>query len=295
MKNSWIHLTTCLGLLLSLIWNVHAQEHPQLIIRSDDMGFSHGSNVANQRLLETGMPVNISVLFTGPWYREAVDILKQYDNVSIGVHLCANSEWKNFKWGPVTSKNQVPSLINEEGYFWGSYQELNIDHAPNVDEMEIEFRAQIDRALASGLEIDYIDNHMGAGMHTPEQRKMVESIARDYGLAISSYWGEHRPSKGFSRGNKQAQEKKLYEVINSLESGSLYLLVFHLGTDGPEMRAMQDLNAEGVRNMSEQRQWEMEMLTNTDFRKLIKKNQIELVTYKYLVETYGLDHQKDKD
>jgi len=279
---------------LGWIQDLAAQDQPRLIIRSDDMGFSHGSNVANQQLLETGMPVNISVLFTGPWYREAVEILRQYDHVSIGVHLCANSEWKNFKWGPVASKDQVPSLLNEEGYFWGSYQELNIDHQPVVAEMEIEFRAQIERALASGLKIDYVDNHMGAGMHTPEQRKMVEQLAKAYGLGISGYWGEKRLGS-FGGDSEKERKGKLLGMLDEMEAGKLYLLVFHLGIDGPEMQAMQDLNEQGVKNMSENRQWELNILVDPEFKERIEKHKIECVTYQQLIESLGLEAQQTRE
>lgn len=280
--------------MLGLIPNLIAQEHPRLIIRSDDMGFSHGSNVANQQLLETGMPVNISVLFTGPWYREAVEILRQYDHTSIGVHLCANAEWKNFKWGPVASKDQVPSLLNEEGYFRGSYQELNIDHEPVVAEMEIEFRAQIERALATGLKIDYVDNHIGAGMHTPQQRAMVEKLAKEYGLGISGYWGEKRPGN-FGGDSEKERKDKLLRIFDEMEAGKLYLVVFHLGIDGPEMQAMQDLNEQGVKNMSENRQWEMNILVDPECKARIEKHNIELVTYQQLIESLGLEAQQIRD
>lgn len=266
----------------------------RLIIRSDDMGFSHGSNVANRRLVASGLPVNVSVLFTGPWYKEAVAILKKHPEVSVGVHLCANSEWKHYKWGPVASKDRVPSLVTEDGYFHGSYRALNIEHTPDVDEMEIEFRAQIERALRTGLPIDYLDNHMGAGMHTPKQRAMVERLARTYDLPISGYYGEHRPGS-FSGGDYGAQLDRLVGLVDRMPADSLNRLVFHLGTDTPELQAMQDLNENGVQRMSQQRQIEQDLLLSDAFRAALRRNNVQLVTYRALVEAQGVQPSPDEE
>src|SRR2546427_6190080 len=65
-----------------------------LIIRTDDVGMSHSVNMGVQRLLDTGLPVSVSVMFACPWYQEAVDILKRHPEVSVGIHLTLNSEWK---------------------------------------------------------------------------------------------------------------------------------------------------------------------------------------------------------
>ena len=264
-----------------------AQEaSPRLLIRSDDMGFSHGANAANQQLLESGLVFNISVLFAAPWYKEAVEILKGHPAVSVGVHLCANSEWASYKWGPVAGRDQVPSLVDEDGHFFGSYAELNIDHTPRVEDLETEFRAQIERALKSGLTIDYIDNHMGAGMRTSEQRAMVERLAQEYDLAISGYYGEQSPGN-FSDGAFEEQPARLNALLDGLSPDSLYRFVFHVGTDTPELQAMHDLNEGGVPNMSEQRQLEMEMLLSPQFEAALARNHVQLVTYRDLIREHG--------
>ena len=264
---------------LVLPFHLYAQKGPRLIIRSDDMGFSHGSNVANEALLESGLVLNISVLFAAPWYQESVEILKRYPEVSVGVHLCANAEWKHYKWGPVADRHEVPGLVNGEGYFWGSYQELNTEHPPRVEELEIEFRAQIERALATGLRIDYIDNHMGAGMHTAEQRAMVTRLAQEYGVAHSGSFGEIRPAS-FHVGDAEAQRAQLISNIDAMHSDSLYLIVFHVGTDTPELQAMTDTNVSGTPNMSEQRQGERDLLLSNELNDALKRNAVRLVRYR---------------
>src|SRR5580692_9051104 len=90
---------------------------PQLLLRLDDIGMNHSVNMAAQKMAETGMPFSASVQFACPWYQEAVEILKKYPNVSVGVHLTLTSEWKNYRWGPVTGRTAVPSLVDTVGYF----------------------------------------------------------------------------------------------------------------------------------------------------------------------------------
>ena len=69
-----------------------------ILIRCDDIGMCHAVNMAAKEVLETGMPVSMSVMVPCPWFTEAVELLKKYDNVSIGIHLTLNAEWKQYRW-----------------------------------------------------------------------------------------------------------------------------------------------------------------------------------------------------
>src|SRR2546426_9237356 len=95
-----------------------------LIIRTDDVGMSHSVNMALQRLIDTGLPLSVSVMFACPWYQETVEILKRHPAVAVGIHLTLNSEWKNYRWGPVTGREAVPTLVDSNGYFFQSAEAL---------------------------------------------------------------------------------------------------------------------------------------------------------------------------
>ena len=73
---------------------------PRLIIRTDDIGFCHGVNMAFKRVAEQGIVTSASVIVNTPWLDEAVAILKAHPEISVGVHLALNSEWREYKWGP---------------------------------------------------------------------------------------------------------------------------------------------------------------------------------------------------
>ncbi len=195
----------------------HTVSSVSLIIRTDDIGMSHSVNMAMQKLVSTGMPVSVSVLFACPWYQEAVEILKQHPNVSVGIHLALNSEWKNYRWGPVAGSAAVPSLVDENGFFFPSSEALH-QHNPNVAEVEKELRAQIERALRSGVKIDYVDEHMGTATRYPEFREVTERLAKEYGLGMSGYFGGamDAPQHSAAPGRKR---DSLGAVLNPLKAG----------------------------------------------------------------------------
>src|SRR5213078_2674700 len=127
-----------------------ARDPVSLIIRSDDAGMSHSVNMALQRLIDSGLPVSVSVMFACPWYQETVAILKRHPAVAVGIHLTLNSEWKNYRWGPVTGREAVPTLVDADGYFFQSADALYRNH-PDLREIEKELRAQIARELRLGM------------------------------------------------------------------------------------------------------------------------------------------------
>jgi len=250
---------------------------PALMIRCDDAGMCHAVNQAIGEVLATGMPVSVSVMFACPWYQEAVGILRGKDRVSVGVHLTLNAEWKNYRWGPVAGRCDVPTLVDSEGFFYPSRAEL-FSHAPDTAEAEREMRAQVMRALRSGLRIDYLDYHMSAAVSTPALRRAVERIAREYGLGISRYFGEE-DLEGWYGVPPAGKKDTLLERVGSVDGGPTRLLVFHVGLTGTEMDALEDLNSFGLKEMSSHRQAELRALTSPEFRQLLAAKGVRLMTY----------------
>lgn len=293
MKNI---LKRYLFLLMTVVWlspaiAQNADQLPKLLIRLDDIGMNHSVNMAAEKMAKTGLPFSVSLQFACPWYQEAVEILKKYPNVSVGVHLTLTSEWKNYRWGPVTGRTAVPSLVDEVGYFPHSTSSF-AKSGYKMEEVETELSAQIERALASGLRITYIDPHMGIALSTPALRALTEKLAHKYKLAISTlssvtYFGETYMEMW---GEPIATKKKVFRnyVSTKLSPNKPNLVVIHTATASPEMDALVDMNSsmmngkDGKPLTSLHRQTELNMLLSPEFRAMEGKK-FKMINYAQLL------------
>ncbi len=275
-------------MLIIIITGVYGKDdQATLLVRCDDIGMCHAVNVAAKELAETGIPLNYSIMFVCPWYQEAVDILKEYDNVCFGIHLTLNSEWKNYRWGPCTVQANVSSLVDENGYFFPR-QDLAYAADPSLKEIEIEIRAQIERALRSELNIQYCDTHMSTLDTRKDIHQLVVRLANEYGLIFSEFVSDNRMSGMYS----QPPEEKmgsLFKQLDKINPKGVNLLVCHLGKTGSEMDALIDMNPSGPAFMSRHREAELKVLASPKFRQKIKDNAIHLSTY-----TQEYKHKKGK-
>lgn len=264
-------------------------EPKQLLVRCDDIGMSHTVNMAVRELIASGVPFSTSVMMACPWYLEAVEILNANPHIGVGIHLTLNSEWQHYKWGPVLGAATVPSLVDQNGHFYASEAEFA---AANVDlaEVEMELRAQIERALTAGLRVDYLDYHMLTPTSTPEMTAIVEGLAAEYGFGMARYFGES--SVSIWADEPEDKLASLLGHIRDIQPG-LNLLVLHLGMETPEMSAMVDLNnAADPYRVAIHRQAELDAITAPAFRAAIEEAGIELLTYKDIVSNLGLESMR---
>lgn len=292
----WNYLIAFLCLVAILMPTCGEKKPPavtELLIRCDDIGMCHSVNRAALQLAETGRPFSASVMFGCPWYQEAVMLLKDYPQISFGVHLTLNAEWKNYRWGPIVGTLGAPSLVDSCGFFFPS-RKLFFENQLEISDVEKELRAQIERAVHSGLKIDYLDYHMGTAVSTPEFRALVERLANEYSLGISRYFGE-------------VDIKNIYDVpytektdsltarIGRLSREHVNLLVFHIGMDTPEMQAMLDMNPFGPLEMSKHRQAELDALCSRKFRDVLAAGNVKLLNYSDILRRVGLESMRNPE
>lgn len=279
---------TALVIVLAMVSTLSAQPKTPIpvLLRFDDWGMSHSVNSAARKVVALGIPVSASIMFACPWYQEAVEIVKNAPNVSVGVHLTLNAEWTPYRWGPVTGRSAVPSLVDTNGFFFPSRAALFANH-PSLKEIETELRAQIDRAVRSGARIDYLDYHMGAAVETPQTRGIVERLAAEYGLAVSRYFDEVDVESGYAA---PVADKKdtLLARFRTLQPGGTKLFVIHVGMDDNELSAMRDLNPFGPAGMSKHRQAELDAWSSAEIQQILKQPSIRLVNYATLIREKGL-------
>ena len=95
-----------------------------LIVNADDLGMCHAVNEAIFRTLKDGIASSTSLMVPCPWMLHATHFLSDNPEIPFGIHLTAISEWADYRWGPVTAREKVPSLLDKgllgQGrYFYG--------------------------------------------------------------------------------------------------------------------------------------------------------------------------------
>lgn len=258
---------------------------PELLIRCDDIGMCHSVNLAVEELAKTGIKFSASVMVVCPWFREAASILKKYSNVTVGVHLALNSEWENYKWGPVLGRSAVPSLVDSDGYFFGNTAAFKAN-GPRTDEVEKELRAQIERAIRSGLDIKYLDAHMSAISDNPEYWAFVKKLAKEYHLVVTRTIGDKDIPIMYSAPIDKKRDV-LIEDVSHLSTDNINLLVCHIALDTRESEALIDSNPGGLPDVGKNRQGELDALLSPEFKGAIKKYNLKLVNYADFAPTSG--------
>jgi len=160
----------------------HAPQARVLIVNADDFGMCHDQNEGVIRGLTDGLFTSSTILVTCPWFEEAADFARIDPAADLGVHLTLTAEWDRYKWGPVLGRRAVPSLVDERGYLWQTVAQV-YEHA-RLDEAEAELRAQIEKALAAGIDVTHLDSHMGTLQLRADYHEIYLRLANEYRVPI---------------------------------------------------------------------------------------------------------------
>lgn len=273
--------------LLTIINFSHAQQKaPRLIIRGDDMGFSHSGNLALVKCSNEGIQTSIEVIVPSPWFPEAVKLLKENPGIDVGIHLALTSEWENVKWRPLSN---CKSITDSNGYFYPMvYRNKNypgqaiLDNPWKIEDVERELRAQIEMALKHIPRISHLSSHMGCTNLSPEVKALTKKLAAEYKIPVDpELFG--LTGIGYQGAKQTANEKieSFIRMLNKLEPGKTYLFVDHPGIDDAELRAVHHI---GYENVAADRQGVTDLFTSARVRDAIKAKGIVLISYKDLVQ-----------
>ena len=283
-------LLTAATILLSCV-TAKAQE---LVIRIDDMGALHSVNTASIDTYQNGIAKSVEVLAVGSWFPEAVKMLKENPGLDVGVHLAITSEWENVKWRPLT---HCPSLVDENGYFYPmmgpnpAYPGQSIMENKDkfdINEIEQEFRAQIELALKNIPQVTHISGHMFSTAFSPEVVAVVQKLSDEYNLP-SIDRAESFEQYGFTytgyEGPKATFEEKVASFIKSLdkmEKGKRYMFVDHPAYNDSEMQTVMHI---GYEDVAVDRQGVTDLLKSPEVLAAINERGIKLIDINTLTKS----------
>ena len=262
-----------------------------LIINADDLAMSHSENDASFTALDQKLVTSATVMVPAPWFGEVAAYARTHPDADLGLHLTLTAEWQTFRWGPVTPRNLVPSLVGPDGNFYATVAELE-QHA-KLDEVEIELRAQIERAKAMGLNPTHLDSHMLALYDTPALFAVLQKLAREYKLPIRMSRNDPTfkpllqymtaadpfPDAMFTAmpDVQPAAWKDYYlNVVKNLQPGVTELVV-HLAHDDAEMRAV---TVNYPVWDAAWRQRDVDAISSPEFRKALADNHVILIGWR---------------
>ncbi len=250
------------------------------------MGFSHSGNMALIKCYKDGIEKSIEVIVPSPWFPEAVKLLKENPGVDVGIHLAITSEWDFIKWRPLTD---CPSIRDSNGYFYPkvypdkAYPGMSIkENKWKIEDIEKEFRAQIEMAKKLLPHISHLSSHMGCATLAPEVRELTRGLAKEYNIPVDPDT-DVQNLVGYDGPHKTSEEKieGFIKTLNKLQPGKTYIFLDHPGIDNDELRAVYHI---GYYNVAEDRQGVTDLFTSEKVKAAIKQKGIELIGYKDLVE-----------
>lgn len=153
----------------------------RVIAHADDIGMCHGANTAFAAVAGKGFITSGSVMVPCPWFREIAEMAAANGQFDLGVHLTLTSEWRFYRWRPLTGTSKSGGLVDDDGYMWKSARAARERAHPEA--VEAELRMQIDAALAAGIDATHLDCHMGTAL-AGEFADIYLRLGRDYRLPV---------------------------------------------------------------------------------------------------------------
>ena len=254
----------------------------KLIINADDFGHTMGTSYGIIEAHLRGVVSSTTALTVSPHFMPSMAAAKALaPALPVGVHLALTLKGAR----PVLPLDLVPSLVNEDGYFWSRKE---VAEKAKPEEVYIEFEAQILRFLESGLYPTHLDSHHFVHGQTPEIFKVTMDLAKKFNLPI------RRPLQGAAvaeLAEKYPEQKTtcamfyeffdegatldnfisiLDKVVNS--EGEVFESYCHPGLIDPDILKLTDY--------SQNRLTELEILTSDKAKAAIAERNIILTNFR---------------
>ncbi|HSL45564.1 MAG TPA: polysaccharide deacetylase family protein, partial [Anaerolineales bacterium] len=195
-----------------------------VIIHTDDIGMCHAAVQAFKDLWTFGTITSAAVMVPCPWFPAVARMCRENPEIDMGVHATLNSEWESFRWGPVSTRDPDSGLLDADGYFHQWHQAVYDNARPEA--VEREANAQIERALAAGIDVTHVDSHMGTIMNP----KFIQSYVQAASSKLLPSLLPRLTAKGMNLMGLSEEERIAYApLLDMFESMGLLLMDGILG------------------------------------------------------------------
>lgn len=278
-----------------------------IILHADDAGMSEGANIATAHYLKNNYIQSAAIMAPCPAADEFIQWAIDHPDADVGMHLTHTSEWKTYRWGPVSDPAEVPGLIDPEGMLWPEV--FNVVMSASADEVEKEIRAQIEKAISMGYKPKHIDTHMGTLYGHPEYVERFFKVAVEYGIpanaidlsdpeVVDKFKKQGYPinedvielmeqyplpklDNFTSAPNAKSYEEKVENfkgLIKSLPAG-LTEIIFHPSVDSEELRS--------ITNSWQQRVWEAKMFSDPELISFFEEEEIIFTNWIEIMDRFA--------
>ena len=289
-----------------------------LIVNADDLGWTEGVNRGIAETHRNGIVTSASLLANGAAFASGVEIARTTPALGVGVHL-------NLSDGePVADRDLVTRLLNDRGELEGRPESLLLKLARRsvlLEEVELEWDAQIQKVRDVGIEPTHLDGHRHVQM-LPGLFEIALRLAKRHGIAAVRI--SHEESNLRSALSSGAKQNGTVVMKQGVQARGLKLLARDAREQAERagiaaadyfcgIAQTGELTREGVLRLLEilpegttelmchpgyvdedlaksatrlqaSRQTEVEILTNTQIRNLVASQGIRLVDYGFAAQ-----------
>ena len=278
-----------------------------LLLHMDDIGMCPEANTAAERYIENNHILSAAVMMPCPDAASFIAWAKNHPEADIGLHLTLTSEWKTYRWPPLTDPAKVPGLVDPDGKLWHEVHDV-VTHA-SAEEVEMEIRAQIEECLALGYTPTHIDTHMGTLYGSLEYVKVFFKVAQEYNIPanaidlsdpdvadkfkeqgypinddVINVLNDYRLAKldNFTSvpSGKTYEEKRdnFFALVKSLNPG-LTEIIFHPSVETDHLKT--------ITNSWQQRVWEAELFADPVVLQFLETEGILTTNWKDVMKRFG--------
>ena len=274
----------------------------QLMIHADDLALCHAKNAATIRAMEYGSVNSGSIMTPCPWIGEIAAFARNNPDIDLGVHLTLTNEWDHYRWQSVAPQETGPTLVDSRGLL----HDLKTIFEEEIDlaEVEIELCAQIDKALAFGIEPTHLDTHDFVLLKRRDLLAVYLKVARNYGLPAlfhpafvednfgvdtKGLYGEEdvwidRIVMAFPDDYETGLARFYTQTLQTLQPGLTVLLV-HPAYDTQELQAITTNNIDCC---ADWRQQDFDFFSSEACKKILEEEEIQMLTWRGLAQARRL-------